>query len=117
MCEGKFCFDYFWQKQESDLESYAPITLTSEDGSRFCEPVRVPGVPGPLERVYVLQKIKGKTQTLLCNTSCMRKHIVEENEGSCSTVYSTAHLFHFYWEAANGFMQQDMEAVALRSLD
>lgn len=100
MHEGKFCIDYFWQKQESDLESYAPITLTSEDGSRFCEPVRVPGVPGPLERAHVLLKIKGKTQTLLHNTSRMRKHIAEENEGRCSAVYSTAQPFHFYCEAA-----------------
>lgn len=35
----------------------------SEDGSRFCEPVRVPGVPGVFERAYVLQKIKGETKT------------------------------------------------------
>lgn len=54
-----FHFALFWQKQTSDHESYAPITLTSEDGGRFCEPVRVPGVPGAFERAYVLQKIKG----------------------------------------------------------
>ncbi|XP_070774854.1 coiled-coil domain-containing protein 24 [Enoplosus armatus] len=46
------------KKQASDCENYAPITLTSEDGSRFCEPVRVPGVPGVFERECVLQKIK-----------------------------------------------------------
>lgn len=36
----------------------------SEDGSRFCEPVRVPGVPGAFERAHVVQKIKGKRKTL-----------------------------------------------------
>lgn len=51
----------FWQNQDADQESYAPVTLTAEDGSRFSEPVRVPGVPGAFERAYVLQKIKGDT--------------------------------------------------------
>ncbi|XP_036939828.1 uncharacterized protein LOC119011099 [Acanthopagrus latus] len=61
------------EKQESDLESYAPITLTSEDGSRFCEPVRVPGVPGPLERVYVLQKIKDGEKIPNCSEEVLRE--------------------------------------------
>ncbi|TNN51513.1 putative bifunctional E2/E3 enzyme R795 [Liparis tanakae] len=46
------------KNQAADRESYAPISLTTEDGSRFSEPVRVPGVPGAFERAYVLQKIK-----------------------------------------------------------
>ncbi|KAM6989315.1 uncharacterized protein LKV04_009000 [Tautogolabrus adspersus] len=46
------------RKLTSDRENYALITLNSEDGSRFCEPVKVPGVPGALERANVLQKIK-----------------------------------------------------------
>ncbi|KAI3374835.1 hypothetical protein L3Q82_021373 [Scortum barcoo] len=48
------------EKQASEHESYAPITLLSEDGNRFCEPIRVPGVPGAFERAYILQKIKSK---------------------------------------------------------
>lgn len=50
----------YWQKEASDYEDYAPIALVSGDGSRFCEPVRVPGVPGAFERAHVHQKIKGK---------------------------------------------------------
>lgn len=61
---GPFCFALFWQEQAADHEIYAPITLMSEDGSRFCEPVRVPGVPGAFERAHVVQKIKGKRKTL-----------------------------------------------------
>lgn len=49
-----------YQKESSDYENYAPYSLISEEGSRFCEPVTVPGIPGALERAVVLQKIKGK---------------------------------------------------------
>ncbi|XP_073347040.1 uncharacterized protein [Pagrus major] len=61
------------EKQESDLETYAPITLTSEDGSRFCEPVRVPGVPGPLERAHVLRKIKDGEKIPNCSEEVLRE--------------------------------------------
>lgn len=53
----------FWQKQASNHEVYAPISLVSKDGDHFCEPVRVPGVPDVFERAYVLQKIKGTNST------------------------------------------------------
>ncbi|XP_044074806.1 uncharacterized protein LOC122886540 [Siniperca chuatsi] len=72
------------KKQTSDCESYAPIALTSEDGSRFCEPVRVPGVPGAFERAYILQKIKdgGKipncTEEILRETSLKRANDIEK---------------------------------------
>ncbi|XP_037314747.2 uncharacterized protein LOC119209467 [Pungitius pungitius] len=46
------------KNQDADQESYAPVALTAEDGRRFSEPVRVPGVPGAFERADVLQKIK-----------------------------------------------------------
>ncbi|XP_061587428.1 uncharacterized protein LOC133452224 [Cololabis saira] len=46
------------QCQTVEHEVYAPITLLSENGNHFCEPVRVPGVPAVLERADVLQKIK-----------------------------------------------------------
>ncbi|XP_038573661.1 uncharacterized protein LOC119901939 isoform X1 [Micropterus salmoides] len=72
------------KKQASDCESYAPITLTSENGSRFCEPVRVPGVPGTFERAYVLQKIKDGdkipncTEEILQETSLQRANDIEK---------------------------------------
>lgn len=34
----------------------------SEEGSRFCDPVTLPGIPGVFERAVVLQKIKGKSK-------------------------------------------------------
>ncbi|XP_041823162.1 uncharacterized protein LOC121628243 [Melanotaenia boesemani] len=46
------------EKETSEHENFAPFYLMSEDGSRFCEPVRVPGVPTTMERAAVLQKIK-----------------------------------------------------------
>ncbi|XP_041804976.1 uncharacterized protein LOC121614939 [Chelmon rostratus] len=61
------------KKQTSDHESYAPITLTSEDGGRFCEPVRVPGVPGAFERAYVLQKIKDGEKIPNCTEEVLRQ--------------------------------------------
>nr|XP_046263975.1 uncharacterized protein LOC124069172 isoform X2 [Scatophagus argus] len=60
-------------EQTSDLESYAPIALTSEDGSRFCEPVRVPGVPSTFERAYVLQKIKDGEKIPNCSEEVLRE--------------------------------------------
>ncbi|XP_040000548.1 uncharacterized protein LOC120799424 [Xiphias gladius] len=72
------------KKQSSDLENYAPITLTSEDDNRFCEPVRVPGVPCAFERAYVLQKIKDGekipncTEEILQETSLQRAADIEK---------------------------------------
>ena len=34
----------------------------SEEGSRFCDPVTLPGTQGVFERAVVLQKIKGKSK-------------------------------------------------------
>uniref|UniRef100_A0A8C4GV26 Uncharacterized protein n=1 Tax=Dicentrarchus labrax TaxID=13489 RepID=A0A8C4GV26_DICLA len=72
------------EKQGADQENYAPITLTAEDGSRFCEPVRVPGVPNAFERAYVLQKIKDGekipncTEAFLRETSLQRANDIEK---------------------------------------
>ncbi|XP_020490869.2 uncharacterized protein [Labrus bergylta] len=71
------------QKLTSDHENFAPITLKSEDGSRFCEPVRVPGVPDALERENVLKKIKDGekipncTEEILRETSLQRANDIE----------------------------------------
>ncbi|KAM6990094.1 uncharacterized protein LKV04_009659 [Tautogolabrus adspersus] len=61
------------QKLTSDHENFALITLRSEDGSRFCEPVRVPGVPEPLERANVLQKIKDGEKIPNCTEENLRE--------------------------------------------
>ncbi|XP_035525876.1 uncharacterized protein LOC118334163 [Morone saxatilis] len=61
------------KKQAADQENYAPITLTSDDRSRFCEPVRVPGVPNAFERAYVLQKIKDGDKIPNCTEAFLRE--------------------------------------------
>lgn len=61
------------KKQTSDHESYAPVTLTSDDGSRFCEPVRVPGVSVAFERAFVLQKIKDGEKIPNCTEERLRE--------------------------------------------
>nr|XP_019961982.1 PREDICTED: uncharacterized protein LOC109641850 isoform X1 [Paralichthys olivaceus]XP_019961990.1 PREDICTED: uncharacterized protein LOC109641850 isoform X1 [Paralichthys olivaceus]XP_019961998.1 PREDICTED: uncharacterized protein LOC109641850 isoform X1 [Paralichthys olivaceus] len=72
------------KKQKSDFENYAPITLTSQDNGRFCEPVRVPGVPGAFERANVLQNIKDGvkipncTEKILGETSLQRATDIEK---------------------------------------
>lgn len=66
---------YFWQNQAAHRESYAPISLTTEDGSRFSEPVRVPGVPGAFERAYVLQKIKGNPKMQSYRYKCFTEYL------------------------------------------
>ncbi|XP_074544926.1 uncharacterized protein LOC141804413 isoform X2 [Halichoeres trimaculatus] len=72
------------QKLTSDHENYAPITLYSESGKRFCEPVKVPGVPGVFERGDVIQKIKDGeripncTEGVLLETSLQRANDIEK---------------------------------------
>ncbi|KAM7400412.1 hypothetical protein PAMA_004886 [Pampus argenteus] len=61
------------RKQSSHYEDYAPITLVSQDGKRFCEPVRVPGLPGALERADVLQKIKDGEKIPNCTEQVLRE--------------------------------------------
>ncbi|KAL6118287.1 uncharacterized protein ACO6RY_03117 [Pungitius sinensis] len=56
-----YCWAYLLsqaKRETSDHENYAPCSLTSDEGSRFCDPVTVTGIPGVLERAVVLQKIK-----------------------------------------------------------
>ncbi|XP_034089727.1 uncharacterized protein LOC117557863 [Gymnodraco acuticeps] len=60
------------KKPAENHENYAPITLTSEDGSRFSEPVRVPGVPGALEWAYVCQKIQDGEKIPNCTEEVLR---------------------------------------------
>lgn len=61
------------KKGTSDHENYAPFSLTSEDGSRFCDPVTVPGIPGVLERAVVLQKIKDGEKIPNCPDEDLRE--------------------------------------------
>ncbi|XP_044223340.1 uncharacterized protein LOC122993329 isoform X2 [Thunnus albacares] len=61
------------KKQASDYEDYEPISLVSEDGNHFCEPVRVPGVPGAFERADVLQKIKDGEKIPNCTEEILRE--------------------------------------------
>ncbi|KAK7898811.1 hypothetical protein WMY93_019664 [Mugilogobius chulae] len=59
------CWSYIMSETKegiSEYENYAPISLVSDRGKRFCEPVTVPGLPDVMERAVVLQKIRdGKT--------------------------------------------------------
>ncbi|XP_034558437.1 uncharacterized protein LOC117826466 isoform X2 [Notolabrus celidotus] len=72
------------EKLTSHLENYALIALTSGSGNRFCEPVKVPGVPGAFERADVIQKIKDGekipncTEPVLRETSLQRANNIEK---------------------------------------
>ncbi|KAM8839031.1 uncharacterized protein ACB058_015597 isoform 1-T1 [Synchiropus picturatus] len=55
--------------QPTDHENFAPIALTTEDGVHFCEPVRVPGVPGAFERSEIVQKIRDGKQIPYCTAT------------------------------------------------
>ncbi|XP_062304322.1 uncharacterized protein LOC134008805 [Osmerus eperlanus] len=54
-------------------ENYAPMCLTSQQGQRFSDPVRVPGIPDVLERAYVLQKIKDGEKIPNCTDKNLRE--------------------------------------------
>ncbi|KAM7379513.1 hypothetical protein PAMP_005059 [Pampus punctatissimus] len=71
-----YCWAYLISKVKkwtSNSEDYAPITLVSQDGKRFCEPVRVPGLPGAFERADVLQKIKDGEKIPNCTEEILRE--------------------------------------------
>ncbi|KAM9349900.1 uncharacterized protein ABDE67_009615 [Symphorus nematophorus] len=103
------------EKQTADHESYAPISLKSEDGSRFCEPVRVPGVPGALERAYVLQKIKDGekipncTEEFLRETSLQRANDIEKILLSLPPSIKTYPLWIHQDKTAGQNFQMNME--------
>ncbi|KAM8747665.1 uncharacterized protein AB9X84_015607 [Acanthopagrus schlegelii] len=72
------------KKETTEHENYAPFSLMSEEGRRFCDPVTVPGVPGVLERAVVLQKIQDGekipncTEEVLPETSISRATDIEK---------------------------------------
>ncbi|XP_071347785.1 uncharacterized protein [Trachinotus anak] len=75
-----YCWAYLMsevKKRTLATEDYAPVTLTSEDNNRFCEPVRVPGVPGTFERAYVLQKIKDGEKIPNCTEEILRESSIQ----------------------------------------
>ncbi|CAJ1072792.1 uncharacterized protein LOC123972839 [Xyrichtys novacula] len=61
------------EKLTPSHENYALITLKSENGSRFCEPVKVPGVPGAFERADVIQKIKDGEKIPNCSVEVLHE--------------------------------------------
>ncbi|KAM9719397.1 uncharacterized protein ACNS7B_020239 isoform 1-T2 [Menidia menidia] len=61
------------QKQSSEHEIYAPITLLSGDGDQLCEPVRVPGIPTVFERTDILDKIKNGERIPNCTVDPLQE--------------------------------------------
>ncbi|CAB1338992.1 unnamed protein product [Coregonus sp. 'balchen'] len=59
------------KKESSQHEVNVPIDLTSRPGERFCDPVRVPGLPDVFEREYVLQKVKAGEKILNCSVEIL----------------------------------------------
>eukprot|EP00063_Salmo_salar_P056880 XP_014031715.1 PREDICTED: uncharacterized protein LOC106587657 isoform X2 [Salmo salar] len=59
------------KKESSQHEVYVPIVLNSQPGERFCDPVRVPGLPDVFEREYVLQKIKDGERIPNCSVEIL----------------------------------------------
>ncbi|XP_064816296.1 uncharacterized protein LOC135532787 isoform X2 [Oncorhynchus masou masou] len=59
--------------ESSQYEIYAPMVLTSQPGERFCDPVRLPGVPEVFEKQYVLQKIQDGEKIANCSDENLRE--------------------------------------------
>nr|XP_029513442.1 uncharacterized protein LOC115127963 [Oncorhynchus nerka] len=62
------------KKESSQHEVYVPIVLNSQPGERFCDPVRVPGLPDVFEREYVLQKIKDGEKIPNCSVEILTEN-------------------------------------------
>ncbi|XP_039978454.1 uncharacterized protein LOC120786824 isoform X2 [Xiphias gladius] len=131
-----YCWAYLMseaQKETSEHENYAPCSLISEEGSRFREPVNVPGVPGALERAVVLQKIKdgekipNSADKVLLETSLRRATDLEKILLSVDPSISTYHLwishdsvtgqnFHINTVKTFASMEKEMKAFPLLSV-
>nr|XP_020470594.1 uncharacterized protein LOC109968581 [Monopterus albus] len=100
-----YCWAYLLseaKKDTSEYEDFAPYSLFSENGSRFREPVNVPGIPGALERADVLQKIKDGekipncTEEVLKETSLKRATDLEKILLSVHPSVTTYYLWIFH---------------------
>ncbi|XP_026203682.1 uncharacterized protein LOC113153966 [Anabas testudineus] len=115
------------KKETSENENYAPYSLLSEEGRRFCEPVSVPGIPGAMERAVVLQKIKDGekipncTEDVLQETSLKRALDVEKIVLSVHPSVTTYHLwishgsvtsqnFHIGVEKTFGSIEEELKS-------
>ncbi|XP_038158605.1 uncharacterized protein LOC119794913 [Cyprinodon tularosa] len=70
-----YCWAYLMSEAKdhpTEHENFAPYLLKSEDGSRFCEPVKVPGVPNVMERATVLRMIKDGDKIPNCTEDNLR---------------------------------------------
>ncbi|XP_023142303.2 uncharacterized protein LOC111579297 isoform X2 [Amphiprion ocellaris] len=75
-----FCWAHLMykiKKWRTEPEVYAPINLLSGDGNHFCEPVRVPGVPGVFERAHVLQRIKDGDKIPNCTAEPLQENSLQ----------------------------------------
>ncbi|XP_031174453.2 uncharacterized protein LOC116063676 isoform X1 [Sander lucioperca] len=114
------------KKETSDHENYAPFSLMSEEGSRFCDPVTLPGIPGVFERAVVLQKIKDGEkipncpEVVLRETSLTRATDIEKILLSVHPSIKTYHLwishnsvtgqnFHINTEMTFGDMAEELK--------
>ncbi|XP_059200814.1 uncharacterized protein LOC131980577 [Centropristis striata] len=80
---SQYCWAHLFseaKEQDVDLDNYASIFLSSVDGSRFSEPVRVPGVPEVFERAYVRQKIKDGEKMPNCTEAVLRETSIQRAE-------------------------------------
>ncbi|CAK6983703.1 uncharacterized protein LOC121913673 [Scomber scombrus] len=114
--------------ETADHEDYAPVSLMSEDNKRFFDPVTIPGVPGVLEKAYVLQIIKDEekipncTETVLQETSLKRATDIEKIllsvHPSVTTYYLwlsngcvTGQNFHIDTEKTFGNMAEELKEL------
>ncbi|KAA8589935.1 hypothetical protein FQN60_013300 [Etheostoma spectabile] len=102
------------KKETADHENYAPFSLMSEDGSRFCDPVNVPGIPDG-------EKIPNCPEVVLRETSLTRATDIEKMLLSIHPSIKTYHLwishgsvtgqnFHINTEKTFGDMAEELKA-------
>ncbi|KAF3707745.1 Ubiquitin-conjugating enzyme E2 E2 [Channa argus] len=105
------------KKNTSEYENYAPYCLMAEEGSRFCEPVTVPGTPVVLERGVVLQKIKDGEKIPNCTEECLKETSLKKAtqiEKILLSVHPSVTTYH-QWISHESMTGQNFHINATRS--
>ncbi|XP_072303871.1 uncharacterized protein [Eucyclogobius newberryi] len=117
-----FCWSYIMsetKKGNNHHEIYAPVSLMSDNGKRFCEPVTVPGVPDIMERADVLQQIRDDKTIPLCTEQVLMATSLKRATNTEKVLLSVHPSIKTYylWISHNNVSGQNFQLETKKSLE